>query len=263
MASESGTMYNTAAMLAAIWCAAEASVPWRAMNKAISVNEVTSTVTASAEGIPSRAKAASCARLGGSMRCHTCKGAYIACVRSSHRATASMPQFTTRVAQPQPTTPIAGMPAPPNVHQMDSGILTSSEITCNQVTHCGCPRAWLSVLNTRNSRAGGSARASTARYCSTLGRRASGTWVQANTGSGCNSTAMPGTQARAQRYSDWRSEPPMACGLRAPRSSAQMGSSALSMPSRGTYTLMYRAELIANAASDSCAWRPATMVSVT
>ena len=43
MAMDSGTMYSTEAMLAAIWWLAEAAVPRRAMNSAISVKDVTYT----------------------------------------------------------------------------------------------------------------------------------------------------------------------------------------------------------------------------
>ena len=39
IASDSGTMYATAATLAAIWCPAAPSGPWRAMYSAISMNE--------------------------------------------------------------------------------------------------------------------------------------------------------------------------------------------------------------------------------
>ena len=55
IASDSGSMYSTAAMLAAIWWLADATVPSRAMNKAISVKELTSTRIASPPGTPSRA----------------------------------------------------------------------------------------------------------------------------------------------------------------------------------------------------------------
>ena len=68
MDSDRGTMYSTAATFAAIWCAAEATVPWRAMNSAISVNDVTSTITASPAGTPRRAKPEMVGQCGGSMR---------------------------------------------------------------------------------------------------------------------------------------------------------------------------------------------------
>ncbi|MCY1374816.1 hypothetical protein D9M69_621800 [compost metagenome] len=74
-----------------------------------------------------------------------------------------MAQFTHSVAQAQPTSPIAGRPAPPKVNQTDSGSFTSSEASCSQVTSLGLPRLWFSVLKSRKSRAGASAKASTAR----------------------------------------------------------------------------------------------------
>lgn len=61
-------------MLAAIWWAAAEVVPWRAMNKAIRVKEVTSTITASPAGMPSLAKPAIVGQCGGSMRRHSPRG---------------------------------------------------------------------------------------------------------------------------------------------------------------------------------------------
>lgn len=68
MAMDKGTMYITAARLEATWCAAAASVPWRAMNRAISVKEVTSTMMARPAGTPSRANCAMAFQSGASMR---------------------------------------------------------------------------------------------------------------------------------------------------------------------------------------------------
>jgi hypothetical protein len=72
-------------------------------------------------------------------------------------------QLTTTVAQAQPTAPWPSRPSPPKANQIDSGTLTASEAICSQVTSSGLPRLWLSVLYMRNSRAAGSASASTAR----------------------------------------------------------------------------------------------------
>ena len=80
---------------------------------------------------------------------------------------------------------------------------------------------------------------------------------------GRKGVSMPKALARAHRYSDWRSERPMARGWWAPRCSAQMGKSACSTPCSDTYTLTNNAEPMESAASEACAWRPATMVSVT
>ena len=66
IAIDSGTMYSTAARLAAIWCAAADSVPWRAMNSDISVNEVTSTMMARPPGMPRRANWPIACQCGGS-----------------------------------------------------------------------------------------------------------------------------------------------------------------------------------------------------
>ena len=55
MAIDRGVMNSTAARLETTWWAADASVPWRAMNSAISVNDVTSTMMARPPGMPSRA----------------------------------------------------------------------------------------------------------------------------------------------------------------------------------------------------------------
>lgn len=74
-----------------------------------------------------------------------------------------MAQFTHSVAQAQPTRPMAGRPAPPKANQIDSGSFTHSEPSWSQVTTCGLPRLWFKVLNRRNSRAGGNAKASTPR----------------------------------------------------------------------------------------------------
>ena len=74
MASDSGTIYSNAAMLAAIWCAAAAVVPWRAMNKAISVKEVTSTMMASPAGTPNCKKPDSVGAWGRSSGRQSCKG---------------------------------------------------------------------------------------------------------------------------------------------------------------------------------------------
>jgi hypothetical protein len=74
-----------------------------------------------------------------------------------------MAQLTHSVAQPQPTSPMAGRPAPPKVNHTDSGSFTSSEPSCSHVTSCGLPRLWLSVLKSRNSSAGARPKASTMR----------------------------------------------------------------------------------------------------
>ncbi len=66
MPNDSGTMYSTAAMLAAIWWLASATSPRRAMNKAISVKDVTSTITDKPAGTPSVKKRRSCTKSGGS-----------------------------------------------------------------------------------------------------------------------------------------------------------------------------------------------------
>jgi hypothetical protein len=66
IAIDSGTMYMTAARLAAIWCAAAARVPWRAMNRDISVKEVTSTMMDRPAGKPSRANSAIVRQCGAS-----------------------------------------------------------------------------------------------------------------------------------------------------------------------------------------------------
>ena len=79
-------MYNTAARLDAIWWLADAVVPCRAINRAISVKDVTSTMMASPAGIPSRANAISCIRSGRSIRCQMRYGRYSAWVRSSQMA---------------------------------------------------------------------------------------------------------------------------------------------------------------------------------
>ena len=71
IANDSGNMYATAVRFAAIWCEAEATVPSRAMNSAISVNDVTSTSTARPAGTPSCAKRPSARRSGGSTRRHS------------------------------------------------------------------------------------------------------------------------------------------------------------------------------------------------
>ncbi|MOA14389.1 hypothetical protein D3C78_1344870 [compost metagenome] len=71
--------------MAAIWWLAAARLPWRAMNKAIKVNEVTSTRMARPAGRPRRRKWPSWTRSGASMRCHSCKGVYSDRVRISHR----------------------------------------------------------------------------------------------------------------------------------------------------------------------------------
>ena len=71
MPSDSGTMYSTAAMLAAIWWLASATSPRRAMNSAIRVKEVTSTMIVSPAGMPSARKRRSCAASGASMSCHS------------------------------------------------------------------------------------------------------------------------------------------------------------------------------------------------
>jgi len=69
MPMASGIMYNTAAKLEAIWWLAEAMTPWRAMNSAISVNDVTSTMMASPPGMPRRANSRMRAQSGRSSRC--------------------------------------------------------------------------------------------------------------------------------------------------------------------------------------------------
>ncbi len=56
------------------------------MNSAISVKEVTSTITASPAGTPSRAKRPIWAGSGRSMRFQSASGAYIADERTSHSA---------------------------------------------------------------------------------------------------------------------------------------------------------------------------------
>ena len=53
----------------AIWCAADAAVPSRAMKSAIRVNEVTSTSTARPAGTPRRMNWPICCQSGASMRC--------------------------------------------------------------------------------------------------------------------------------------------------------------------------------------------------
>ncbi len=75
--------------LLAIWWLAAATVPWRAMNSAISVNEVTSTITASAVGTPSRAKARSTFQSGRSTARQMRYGSYSECVRSAQAASAT------------------------------------------------------------------------------------------------------------------------------------------------------------------------------
>ena len=56
MPMASGTMYKTAARLAAIWWLAKATAPSRAMNRAIKVNEVTSTMMDKPAGTPKARK---------------------------------------------------------------------------------------------------------------------------------------------------------------------------------------------------------------
>ena len=56
MPKASGTMYSTEARLAAIWWLAEATEPRRAMNRAIRVKDVTSTMMDSPAGTPRRKK---------------------------------------------------------------------------------------------------------------------------------------------------------------------------------------------------------------
>ena len=67
IAIDSGTMYSSAAMFDATWCAAADRVPWRAISSAISVNEVTSTMIERPAGIPSRANCPMVGQCGGSM----------------------------------------------------------------------------------------------------------------------------------------------------------------------------------------------------
>ena len=71
MASDSGSMYNTAARLVAIWWLAEATVPRRAMNSAIRVKDVTSTMMDSPAGTPKRKNCRSTGHWGFSGRRHS------------------------------------------------------------------------------------------------------------------------------------------------------------------------------------------------
>jgi len=77
--------------LEAIWCAAEANAPWRAMNSAISVKEVTSTRMDKPAGRPSRRKRAICAGSGRSNGRHSRSGPYIVWRRSIHQPSSIRP----------------------------------------------------------------------------------------------------------------------------------------------------------------------------
>ena len=108
-------------------------------------------------------------------------------------------QFTTTVAQAQPTAPRPSSPSPPKANQTDSGIFTSSEPVCSQVTSSGLPRLWLRVLYMRNSRAAGRASTSTDRYSRTSFCKAGGTCVHSSSGPGKNSAVTPTTMVRPER----------------------------------------------------------------
>ncbi|MNT07650.1 hypothetical protein D3C72_1423640 [compost metagenome] len=155
MASDRGTMYIKAVTLAAIWCAPEAAVPMRATYRAIRVNEVISTRIDRLAGTPSCVNWSNVGPWGLSSLRQICAGAYKDCVRSSIHPTPHRKKLTTKVAQAHPTTPMGASPRPPKVNQMDSDSLTSSDTAWSQVTNCGLPSAWLTVLKTRNSKAAG------------------------------------------------------------------------------------------------------------
>ena len=68
--NDMGVIQSNAAVLEVIWWAAAFTVPWRAMKRAINVNDVTSTVTDRALGTPRRNKLQSRLGSGLSSLCH-------------------------------------------------------------------------------------------------------------------------------------------------------------------------------------------------
>ena len=222
------------------------------MNSAISVNEVTSTSTARPAGTPSRANwpiwrqsrrldaLPDSGRRGRGLRAQQPE-------REQRPSPSSPPAWPRR----SPPAPIAGRPAPPKVNQIDSGSFSASEASCSQVTSCGLPRLWLSVLNRRNSSAGGSAKASTREVGFDVG-------AHAPPAPRSSAAAAPGNSRHRHaehdapaphRYSACRTERPTSAVRCAPCSSAQTGSSACSTPISDTKTLMKMAEPTDSAAS--------------
>jgi hypothetical protein len=144
MPMASGTMYKTAARLAAIWWLAKATAPSRAMNKAIKVNEVTSTMMDKPAGTPKAQKAAK-SRANGVFRAgrHKLVGLVdVLCAQAATRPASSIKCVDQRAwprrIPPRPCLTIwRPAKSTPNVKAYDSGILTSKAPACSQVTKRG------------------------------------------------------------------------------------------------------------------------------
>ena len=158
-------------------------------------------------------------------------------------ADTTIAMLTTNVAHAHPTNPIgANKPGKPRTNKIDKGILQSKPATCTNVTARGLPKLWFKVPNNLNKSDAGKPNATTAKYSCTSNCKCAGTCAQSRNVSGCNNTAIPRLDVIRTIYNACRTDWPTAAYFFAPCNSAQIGSSACTIPISPTCTEMYVAE---------------------
>ena len=131
MATPIGSMKHTEATLMAIWCAATAVAPMRAISSAVTMNRLPSMKIATPIGRPMRSSSAIGARCGASKRPNSCRSRKRGDRRRYSRKPRHCSHSTMLVARPSPVAPIVGSGPTPNISAQPSGVSSTSPPTPN------------------------------------------------------------------------------------------------------------------------------------